>query len=68
MPAINALPVGLTEGVCEMVADEATGLTCCIQFDRRSGWSLPRAEEWAREHLGVRDAGRTVRLVAPHRM
>jgi hypothetical protein len=68
VPAVNALPVGLAEGVREMVADEATGHTCCIEFDRRTGWSRPRAEEWAREHLGVRDTGRTVRLVAPHRM
>jgi hypothetical protein len=68
VPAVNALPVGLAEGVREMVADEATGHTCCIEFDRRTGWSRPRAEEWAREHLGVCDTGRTVRLVAPHRM
>jgi hypothetical protein len=68
VPAVNALPVGLAEGVREMVADEAAGHTCCIEFDRRTGWSLPRAEEWATTHLGVRDAGRTVRLVAPHRM
>jgi hypothetical protein len=68
VPAVNALPVGLADGVREMVADETTGHTCCIEFDRRTGWSLPRAEEWAKEHLGVRDPGRTVRLVAPHRM
>ncbi len=66
--AANALPVGLADGVREMVADEATGHTCCIEFDRRSGWSRTRAEEWAREHLGLRDAGRTVRLVAAQRM
>ncbi len=68
VPAANALPVGLTDGVREMVADEATGHTCCIEFDRHTGWSLTRAEEWARKHLGLRDTGRTVRLVAPHRM
>jgi hypothetical protein len=68
VPALNALPVSLAAGVCEMVADEATGHTCCIEFDCRQGWSLPRAEEWAREHLRLRDTGRTVQLVVPHRM
>jgi hypothetical protein len=66
--AVNAVPVCLADGVREMVADEQTGHTCCIEFDRRTGWSLPRAEEWARQHLGVRDSGRTTRLVVPHRM
>jgi hypothetical protein len=68
VPAASAFPVALTDGVREMVADEHTGHTCCIEFDRRSGWSLPRAEAWAHEHLGVRDAGRTVRLLVPHRI
>jgi hypothetical protein len=68
VPAASAVPVALAEGVCELVTGEGAWHTCCIEFDRRAGWSLPQAEEWAREHLGVRDTGRTLRLVAPHRM
>jgi hypothetical protein len=67
-PAPSALPVALAEGVRELVAAEGAWHTCCIEFDRRAGWSLPQAERWAREHLGIRDTGRTARLVAPHRM
>jgi hypothetical protein len=68
VPAANALPVALADGVRELVADEQAGHTCCIEFARKSGWSLPRAEAWAQQHLDLRDTGRTVRLVAPHRM
>jgi hypothetical protein len=68
LPAAGAVPVVLAEGVCEMVADEGAWHTCRIEFDRRAGWSFPDAEAWARRHLGVRDLGRTVRLVVPHRM
>jgi hypothetical protein len=67
VPAAGAVAVALAEGVREMVADEAPCPTCCIEFDRRAGWSLSGAEAWAREHLGVWDTGRTARLVAPQR-
>jgi hypothetical protein len=68
LPAACAVPVALAEGVREMVADGGAWHTCCIEFDRRAGWSFPEAEAWARRHLGVRDLGRTARLVVPHRM
>jgi len=68
LPAANAVPVALAEGVREMVVDDCTGHTCCIEFERRAGWSLAEAEAWARLHLGVCDSGRTIRLIAPHRM
>jgi len=67
-PAANAVSVMLTDGVRERVADDRACSTCCIEFDRGSGWSLAQAEVWAHKHLGVRDWGRTIRLVAPHRM
>jgi hypothetical protein len=68
VPAACAVPVALAEGVREMVADEGGWHTCCIEFDRRAGWSFPEAEAWAHRHLGVRDLGRTARLTVPHRM
>ena len=39
-----------------------------MSFDRAAGWDQPRAEAWAREHLGRHDRGRTARLDVPHRM
>jgi hypothetical protein len=68
IPARNAVPVLLAEGVREMVVDDCTGHTCCIEFERRAGWSRTEAEAWARLHLGVHEAGRTIRLVGLHRM
>ena len=62
------MTVPLGEGVWERVADDITCATCCIEFERRHGWSLARAEAWALQHLGMRDWGRTVRLVTLHRM
>jgi hypothetical protein len=67
-PDAGALPVTLAGGVCEMVAGEGAWHTCRIEFDCRAGWSFPEAQAWARRHLGVRDLGRTARLVVPHRM
>jgi hypothetical protein len=68
VPAAGAVPVALADGVREMVASEGAWHTCCIEFERRAGWSFAEAEAWARQHLGMRDLGRTVRLVVPHRM
>ncbi len=67
-PAVNPVTVTLTKGVSERVAEDRACSTCCIEFDRHAGWSLARAETWAQQHLGVRDWGRTVRLVTSHRM
>src|SRR5207248_207504 len=67
-PPDSTLSVTLADGVCETVAEEGTWHTCRIEFDRRAGWSLAEAEAWARQHLGLRDAGRTARLVTPYRM
>jgi hypothetical protein len=64
----DSVPVTLESGVCEVVAGEGPWHTCCIEFDRSAGWGLPRAEAWAQRHLGVRDLGRTIRLLKPHRM
>jgi hypothetical protein len=36
-----------------------------VEFDRAAGFDRPRAEEWARRHLGARDLGRTVMLDVP---
>jgi hypothetical protein len=36
--------------------------TCCIEFDRGSGWQRGTAEEWVERHLGLRDIGRTMFL------
>ena len=41
--------------------------TCCIEFDRQSGWHRGTAEEWIERHLGLRDRGRTLFLDALHR-
>jgi hypothetical protein len=42
--------------------------TCCLEFDRAAGWNRPRASEWLRQHLGLRDLGRTIRLDICYRM
>jgi hypothetical protein len=67
-PPATAVPVALQTGVCETITGEGTWHTCGIEFDGSAGWSLPKAEAWARQHLGVRDLGRTVRLTVAHRM
>jgi hypothetical protein len=78
-PAPSAVPVDLGPGVREMLdcrpleANGAGGRaaswhTCCVEFDRRAGWQRPCAEEWVREHLGLRDLGRTTRLDLAYRM
>ena len=41
--------------------------TCCIEFDRESGWHRGTAEEWIERHLGLRDKGRTLFLDTLHR-
>ena len=41
--------------------------TCCIEFDRLSGWQRGTAEDWIERHLGLRDKGRTLFLDTPHR-
>jgi hypothetical protein len=67
----SPMPVSLEAGVREMVvgADGALAAwhTCCLEFDRSAGWQRPRAEEWVRQHLGLHDPGRTVRLEVPYR-
>src|SRR5262249_3964300 len=68
-----ALAAGVRElvGVLDPSADGAGPVawqTCCLEFDRAVGWQRPRAEEWVRKHLEVRDLGRTAFLTAPHRM
>jgi hypothetical protein len=75
-PLPGARPVALDAGVSECVAGDEpcpeTGAvrwhTCCLAFDRGAGWQRPQAEEWVRQHLGLRDLGRTARLDVPHRM
>jgi hypothetical protein len=75
-PLPGARPVALDAGVSECVAGAEpcpeTGSvrwqTCCLAFDRGAGWQRPQAEEWVRQHLGLRDLGRTARLDMPHRM
>jgi hypothetical protein len=42
--------------------------TCCLEFDRAAGWDRSRASQWVREHLGLRDLGRTIRLDTCYRM
>jgi len=42
--------------------------TCCLEFDRESGWDRARAEQWVDRHLGLRNLGRTALLTVPHRM
>ncbi len=79
LPATNAVPVVLEPGVREVIGQTAPEVngdrqvvtawhTCCIEFDRQAGWERSRAEEWARQHLGWRDLGRTVFLDVPYRM
>ncbi len=36
--------------------------TCCIEFERQTGWKRRTAEEWIERHLGLRDLGRTLFL------
>jgi hypothetical protein len=79
VPAPTAVPVDLEPGVREMLdccpleanggpGRSASWNTCCLEFDRRAGWQRPRAEEWVRQHLGLRDLGRTIRLDVAYRM
>jgi hypothetical protein len=72
--AIDLVP-GIREilGTAARAADggqgpAATWQTCCLEFDRVAGWDRPRAGEWVREHLGLRDLGRTIRLDVCYRM
>jgi hypothetical protein len=71
--------VALERGVSERLSSRATSAdcasaslnacqTCCLEFDRTSGWDRPQAEKWAEQYLGFRDLGRTVRLDVIHRM
>jgi hypothetical protein len=80
VPLPGALPVVLQPGLREMVAPAGAGgeghspagreawQTCCLEFEHCAGWQRPRAEEWVRQHLGLRDLGRTVRLDVCYRM
>ena len=61
--------LGATASESNGSQDPAAGWqTCCLEFDRAAGWNRPRAAEWVREHLGLRDLGRTVRLDVCYRM
>jgi hypothetical protein len=69
----QAVAVPLELGVRELVCPPAdgpgeAGNTCCLEFERRSGWNRERAAEWVARYLRTRDTGRTVRLDVPHRM
>src|SRR5262249_32192927 len=79
IPAVSPVPVALAQGVRELVIARAaesngdgphgpTWHTCCLEFDRTAGWQRSQAEEWVRQHLGVRDFGRTVGLDVPYRL
>lgn len=79
VPLPATVPVVLDQGVRELVSlgsagcngegpRPPAGITCCLEFDRRTGWDRPRAEDWVRQHLPIRDLGRTVRLPVAHRM
>jgi AAA domain len=46
---------------------EVAWQTCCIEFDRQSGWHRGAAEEWIERYLGLRDKGRTLFLDTLHR-
>lgn len=67
-PVSAPVAVALEPGVREMVGGPGPASTCCIEFEKQAGWDRPRAEEWVRQHLGVRDVGRTVRLDQSYRM
>lgn len=71
-PANGAVVVALEDGVRELVAVSSTEVngwhTCRVEFDRKAGWHRQRAEEWVRQHAGLRDPGRTVRLDVAYRM
>jgi hypothetical protein len=77
-PAADAQPVLLENGVREWVGrapaehlgpqPTAVWHTCRIEFDRDAGWDRARAEAWVRDHLEIRDLGRTAYLELPHRM
>ncbi len=73
-PPLDPTAVPLDEGVRELVEPPSAGgdgcpwRTCCIEFQRGAGWDRPKAEAWVVRHLGLRDAGRTVRLTEPHRL
>jgi hypothetical protein len=64
--------VSLEPGVRELVAGPAGAeggwLTCRLEFDPAAGWLQPRAEDWVRRYLGLRDTGRTIHLDVPQRM
>jgi hypothetical protein len=76
--AEDVKPILLEAGVRELVQaarSETNGKpadsgwrTACLEFERAAGWNRPRAEEWIRHHLGVRDLGRTVCLDISYRM
>jgi hypothetical protein len=75
---VHGPEIHLVPGVREVLGATASGAnghdsaaawqTCCLEFDRGAGWNRPRAAEWVREHLGLRDLGRTIRLDVCYRM
>jgi hypothetical protein len=79
-PLPEVVPVVLQAGLRELVAPAGTSWegdgsggreawqTCCLEFEHGAGWQRPRAEEWVRQHLGLSDLGRTVRLDVCYRM
>lgn len=77
-PATQAVAVTLAPGLreCLMPLDERTGngaprvlpRTARFEFDKNAGWSRAAVLGWAKQHLGFRDPGRSVRLEVLHRM
>jgi AAA domain len=72
-PAAVALAPGIKEMLNPRQTAQAGGTaevawqTCCIEFDRLSGWQRGAAEDWIERHLGLRDIGRTLFLDGLHR-
>ena len=67
----EAVVVSLEDGVREIVrpvSGAGAFETLGFEFDGACGWTRPRAEEWAKKRLNLRDLGRTVYLARPHRM
>jgi hypothetical protein len=55
--------VPLEPGIREMLGQShPLSASCCLEFERHSGWSRPKAEDWVARRLGLRDLGRTAHL------
>ncbi len=66
--AEEEMEVSLEAGVSEVVHSAAVNgrkppaacwMTARLQFDRRLGWDLTRAQQWLRDRTGLQDLGRT---------